>query len=310
MSDNRDVGYAILGCGFGIYSFLKGFKVLQKKRLIQDIPTTTIRGLAMGLVELTGKAQKIKPISSPLTNTECVYFRYTIEKYISSGKSSHWVTVSQGDSSYCPFVLDDGTGTIVVFPQKAEFIMPLDFEYQTGLGKGVPENLGNFMGQHGIEYKSFFGNYTMRFREWYITPDKPVFVLGTARKNDGHIDIHFDQISNRIDDLKLASQKEATPLLKKEGYISDDDWSKAVASTEGRMLEEEIKVDSRSDLKNSECIVAKGDESQVFIISDESQTQIINNFSWSAFAGIWGGAALSLSTLAYLLFRLGLWARF
>lgn len=47
---------AIAGAPTGIYLFYRGFTVLARKRLIQNIPRSTIRSAAIGQVELAGKA--------------------------------------------------------------------------------------------------------------------------------------------------------------------------------------------------------------------------------------------------------------
>lgn len=70
MSDNRDIGYATFFLGSGIWYFFWGFKRLRRKRKIENIPTSTVRGLAIGLVELIGKAKKMSSITSPLTATQ------------------------------------------------------------------------------------------------------------------------------------------------------------------------------------------------------------------------------------------------
>ena len=36
--------------GLGVFGFFWGFSRLRKKRLIEDIPTSTVRGMAMGMV--------------------------------------------------------------------------------------------------------------------------------------------------------------------------------------------------------------------------------------------------------------------
>ncbi len=76
MSDNRDIGCAIICFCFGVWSFFDGFKRLREKRLVENIPTSTVRGLAMGLVELGGKAENTALLKSPLTKTECVLYQY------------------------------------------------------------------------------------------------------------------------------------------------------------------------------------------------------------------------------------------
>ena len=154
--DDRITFYLILGFGLGIFGFFWGFTRLRKKRLIENIPTSTIRGLAMGLVELTGKAKKKIKILSPFTNSDCTFYRYTIERYEKRGKHSSWVTISKGDSCFSPFYLEDETGKVLVSPKGAEFFMSVDYEYTTGWGKSLTENLTQFMEEHNLHYKSVF----------------------------------------------------------------------------------------------------------------------------------------------------------
>jgi len=302
-NSGKDIGYAIFGLFFGIFSFFKGFGTLRKKRAIESIPTSTVRGLAIGMVELNGKAKKTRTLQAPLSGTECTFYRYTIERYESSGRSSRWVLISQGDSVFCPFCLDDATGEIMVLPWGAEFVMPADYTFTTSLGSGLPENLINFMGKSGIQYKGLFGNYTLRFTEWHIKPEESVFVVGTAQKHTTQLDQYMEKISGITDKLKQSLGQAPA----QEG-IGLEEWSRAAAHTEHGLLQEVNKSDIQQDL--TDVIIAKGDNSQIFIISDESQAEVVKSFSWKAFAGIWGGSALSLAMLAYLLFRLGLWSRF
>lgn len=54
MSDGRDILFAGIGFVGGIWWFFQGFQLFRKKQLIDNIPTSTVRGMAMGLVELSG----------------------------------------------------------------------------------------------------------------------------------------------------------------------------------------------------------------------------------------------------------------
>jgi hypothetical protein len=306
-SDSRDIVYSAFFLGFGVWSFFKGFKRLNEKRLIENIPTSTVRGLAMGLVELAGKARKTKTMATPLSGTECVFYRYTVERYESSGRSGRWVVIARGDSDYCPFYLDDGTGTVTVLPRGAETIMPADYNFETGLGTALPGHLADFMEGNNLAYKGILGNYSLRFKEWFIVPDDSVFVLGTAQKTAGTLTEHQEKLVQRLEQLKGDSQKIAEADLNKDGILSEDEWGRVVAGVEQKLLEEELASKSQDDL--ADVIVGKGDAGQVFIISDESQKQITEGLSWQVFAGVFGGAALSLAMLAYLLFRFGMWTK-
>jgi len=61
---------------------------------------------------------------------------------------------------------------------------------------------------------------------------------------------------------------------------------------------ENTRTDSPADV-----IIGKGEVESVFIISDCSEKELLKKLSWQSFLGIYGGAALSLALLAYLLFR-------
>ena len=74
MTDSRDIGYAIFGAGFGVWYFFHGLGVLRKKKFIESIPTSTVRGLAIGLVELNGKAKKVKTLQVPSDRDRMHYF--------------------------------------------------------------------------------------------------------------------------------------------------------------------------------------------------------------------------------------------
>ena len=296
--------YALLGFGFGIWSFFKGFKHLNKKRIIENIPTSTVRGLAMGLVELNGKAKKAKLLKSALTKTDCVYYRYTVERYQSSGKSGHWVTVAQGDSDDCTFLLDDGSGRVTVLPSGAEFMMSPDYEFNTGFGRSLPISLENFLDNNNIRRKSLIGSYRMRFKEWCISPDERVYVLGTAKKINDPVNAHKKRLMQRIEELKVDPKKMRGVDLNKDGEISAQEWDVAVAKIEQKLLEEELSSHQADEL--ADVVVTKGDVENVFIISGHRQEELTNKLSRKAFLEVFGGAALTLAMLWYLLFRFGI----
>jgi hypothetical protein len=72
----------IFGLFVGAVIFRKGFGKLKMKRFIEDTPTSKIRSLAMGFVEVYGKVTPIASgiLKSPFGNIECIYFRYIVEE--------------------------------------------------------------------------------------------------------------------------------------------------------------------------------------------------------------------------------------
>jgi len=75
----------LAGClfvsGFGVLFIFKGFIELKAKRTVQDIPTSKIATGAVGTnVEIIGRviSSQNKLLSSPLTNTPCVFYAIKI----------------------------------------------------------------------------------------------------------------------------------------------------------------------------------------------------------------------------------------
>ena len=103
--------WATCAASLGLY---KGLKSISHARLIENTPTSKIRSAPQGYVEIVGKCHP--PLSgkilSPLTQTDCVWFRYKVEK--KNDKS--WNTVKTGMSSQ-PILCDDGTDICAIFPK-------------------------------------------------------------------------------------------------------------------------------------------------------------------------------------------------
>ncbi|MEX1665342.1 GIDE domain-containing protein [Zhongshania arctica] len=104
-----------------LVSAVTSIKRLSAARIIEDTPTSKIRSAHQGYVELVGIA-KTGPESlllSGLSQTPCLWYRYKIERYESSGKNSNWRSIESTTSSQ-PFTLTDGSGECYVMPERAE----------------------------------------------------------------------------------------------------------------------------------------------------------------------------------------------
>lgn len=176
---------SFFGLGAGIYFFVNGFRWFREKRLIENTPTSKIRSLAMGLVEVFGEAQPKdgRMIKAPFSNKDCLYCKYTVEEYRKSGKSSHWVTVKKAEER-THFYLKDETGAVLVDSEGANIDIPMDSEFNSSWGKDPPENIVKFLESNGMSYEGFLGmNKTMRYREYFIAPGDKVYIMGTADDN-------------------------------------------------------------------------------------------------------------------------------
>lgn len=177
--------YSIIGLVFGIYIFIKSFGWRGRKNLIENTPTSKIRSLAMGLVEVYGQIGLAKGelLKTPFSGANCVYYRYDIQRWQQSKHGGHWVSVKKG-SAGTPFFLKDETGAVLVDPAGAEVEIPLDRAFESGRGKDLPQIAIDFMEANGVHHENFLGmDRKMRVEEYCISPGDTLYVMGTAGDN-------------------------------------------------------------------------------------------------------------------------------
>src|SRR5579884_3756729 len=126
----------VIGTVTGLVLFFKGFGLLQRKRLIQDIPRSTVRSAALGLVEVSGTATGDSTLLSPLCQLDCVFYQITAWLLIGGDRYRHWKKVAE-ESLAVPFFIADDTGRMLVDAKGAELQIPPDYSEQYGdTGRG------------------------------------------------------------------------------------------------------------------------------------------------------------------------------
>jgi len=169
--------------GFGL--FVYGWTVHQRTRLIESIPTSTIRSLALGLVEISGQAQPEKDLlSTPFSGLPCVFYSYAVEERVGSGKNARWETIAKGTSEQ-PFFVIDTTGRVLVVPLGAELILPDERTSRSNWLGELPPNTIAGLNRLEISTDRWIGSKTLRCRESFILPGERVYVLGTAHEHLG-----------------------------------------------------------------------------------------------------------------------------
>jgi hypothetical protein len=257
--DNDDITWAFVGTGFGAVSFFRGFRVLRNKRLIENTPTSKCRSIAMGMVEVAGRATGAQTMPSLIGKLPCYCSHILIERYERRGKSSRWVNVHERQDGI-PFHIEDSTGRMLVDPAGAELDIPPELEHSEGTTKALlGMTLSRFRetGRAASDIPSLFYSYCaangvssmgqMRFTERNLGPGDPAFVLGSAEERRGVQDEH-----ERI-------------------------------------------------------VIRKGKHHPWFFIAESSEKELLKKLGRSTLLYIYGGAALCLACLAYLLHKFGLW---
>ncbi|NIA04031.1 MAG: hypothetical protein GWP09_01645, partial [Nitrospiraceae bacterium] len=117
-----------------IILFILGFKKMHRYQLVADTPTSKVRSIAMGLVEVKGEAEAKQYLKSPFSKDSCIYYKYKIYEYSEhlshddNGKTYSWDPVGSGEKRV-PFFLKDATGSVLIDPTKAEFKVPVKKAY-------------------------------------------------------------------------------------------------------------------------------------------------------------------------------------
>ncbi len=174
----------------GICQYL-GFSNLKRKRIVDDTPTSTAKGVFIGLVELIGKTFAIKPLTSYLSETESVHYSWSIYERWSrtvretykdvQGKTktrtrreSGWTRVA-GSSDITLFDVCDETGCVQVDPEGARIhgdeVLKTTCDHTNPLyfGKGPETEVRN-------------SDHVRRFHETCVPLGAEIYVIGQARE--------------------------------------------------------------------------------------------------------------------------------
>lgn len=212
-----EIPHAIILVVVGLLIFMWGLKAFKFKRLIENTPTSKIRSLAMGLVEIYGEAIPVdKPLKSPMCKQDCVYYATRVEQQKGSGDNKRWVIVFSKCSQE-RFYIKDETGKVLIDPASAQLSLRTDRIATSGFGKDPSKDIIQFLNENNIRYEGLFGmNKTMRYTETYIAAKDKLYVLGTASINA---------------DSKATSKGHENVIIKKESkkdvlFISDSDEKK------------------------------------------------------------------------------------
>jgi len=247
----------IIGIALGILTLILVWvwqKYLKRKRLIENVPTSKVKGIFMGLNEVKGQVKCDRPLSAYLSEKSCIWYKYSIEEYYErtrqvrdkDGKTrterdTGWETVDSGSNS-CLFNLQDDTGHVLVHPEKAEFtgnlVMSEEYHHGSSLLSAGIEVLGDLFSSNdknesrdqqnkkennSIYSKIPFGHVrggTGRFRltEYIIAPGDTLYVMASARPRE---DIAEPELGySKDDDLFIISVKEEESILRRLFWVT------------------------------------------------------------------------------------------
>ena len=273
---------ALLGLPVGLLGLVMSHTSWRRKRQVEDFPTSRVRSMAMGKVELIGRAVNRLPLKTPFSMADCVYFRAEMHHLQRTAKGAQkWVRIRSITSGELPFYLEDDTGRVLVDPVGATF----DLRNR--------KTFSNLPMQVGGARLFSAGQRDVRYMEEYIATGSRVYVMGTAaplRRQGGD----RSELRERLRRLKSDGERMKAFDLDGDGHIDEQEWSLAVQAVEDELLRDRL----RSSDEEEKVLVGRGPRGSLFVVSDHSEEGLIRVLTWRQ----WGAGVLGLALLV-----VGLW---
>ena len=305
--DPLEVGAVMTIAAFGsLWCGWRTHRDVNHARTIEDHPTSTIRGAHQGYVELEGIAKFLdEKIEAPFSRLPCVWYRYKVEQEYAAGNRRSWRTIDKGVSSNT-FLLDDGTGTVVIDPEDA-IVTPRIKHVWTGRGQSVLGSAESraFASRLGVAGIMQADRY--RYTEERLLPGKPLYVLGLMRNFNLLVEGPGlkEQIADRLREWKTNTEVLHERFdLDENGRLDEREWM-LVRSAARREIEAERHKEQKRYTEGVNILGRPDDARRPFLISAYDQKQIIRRyriFSTLMAAGFFGLgiAALWIFNLRFL----------
>jgi hypothetical protein len=250
---------AALVAGLGM--FVRGFRELRLRRLIQNTPTARIRSMAMGLVEVVGTVESRSAVVAPFSGRPCAYWE--VDVAVQGGRRDAWKVVHREQSGH-PFFLRDDTGVALLYPHGAECRLSFGVAEEC-LGVALPPVYAQYLDDRGLAMRHVWRLGAMRFRERVLEEHQQVYVIGTAMPRSRAVTVGEGEA--------LAA-------------TGTDDWSaRRLRTTDAEVV----------------ATVRKGENEPTFVISQDPEHALTFVTGLKATLFVYGGPLLALAGLAYWL---------
>lgn len=267
-----------------------GLRSLRLKRLIENTPTSRIRSLAMGLVELHGRTRRAYALVAPMTQTPCVWYR--VRRYRRRrnprNNQSVWQLTGVQDSGHVPFLLDDGTGLVRVEPGGAQVRAGRREEGFPGQGNILLERTAAV-------------DVDEKWVEERIDEGTRLYVLGSAAPLRAARQPLRERLIARLRRIKSDPSQMRRFDLDGDGRVDEQEWQEARTRVERELLEESLAAGTAPN--RLKAVIGRGQRRGLpFVIAETpSEARLTRGLAWR-------GYGLVAAAGGVFVWALGLWA--
>lgn len=253
----------LLPASLAVGCLWSGFYFLRLKRRIENTPTSKTRSLAMGLVEVQGRAVRKYALVAPMTQMPCVYYR--LRKY-RRDRNNRWVLSSASDSGHVPFYVEDETGRVKVDPRRATV------------------NTRTRQEGHGGQFNMLFGRSggggDEKWIEDLIPEGTSLYVLGEATAYGMRRPALRERLMTALQELKRDPDALSRYDTNGDGRICEQEWAQARADTEERLLHASLKADAAAVWPEDRVIIRRPRQRSLpFVIAQStSETHLTRRY--------------------------------
>jgi hypothetical protein len=246
------------------FLFWSGLHFVRLKRKIENTPTSKVRSMAMGMVEVHGQARRQYALVAPMTQSACIYYR--LRKY-RRDKNNKWKLVKDVDSSHVAFQVDDGTGRVLVEPRGASV-------------KAKTRQSGS-PGQTPLTFTAFNdADENEKWVEDVIYEGTTLYILGFAQPLRGERRSLRDRTVEKLRELKLDRRALHRYDTDGDGQISEDEWQLARGDAEQMALKEHLDEGTTRKRQEEHVIITHPPQRGMpFVIAEAvSEAHLVRNY--------------------------------
>jgi len=331
---------ALAGALAGLYIFFIGFRMLRFKRMILNTPLSKIHSASIGLVEVNGTPVGPQVLNAPITGDPCYYYRAQAWQWVESDNKHKWLPVLDESLYVPFFLEDGTGRLLVdpqgahmdvhrsftdevsisaferpnLVPQRLrdflatrglvpsgkikldERIIPQGFPLfvfgtlgeNTKMNSWTPRPQTSGISPASFQFHSGEGTFTFWLSSKRTVPrDKALaFANALGRVPGVHVETRVTRIGPAFVQAGMTVARAALP-----NPPSTSSLPATAATDHSRSAEFDL---------HPSVSISKGERNEPFVISAESQREVVGKLAWKSAACIWGGPVLAVICLYFL----------